>query len=91
VIDIVERIVPLAEARGCTVAQYALAWTMAQPGVTAPITGPRTLEQFEDNLGAIDVELEPEDFAAMDGAIAPGEYAADFFEASFTPNQHRVW
>jgi len=72
------------------VAQYSLAWVMAQPGVTAPIVGPRTLEQFEDNLGAIDVELGPEDFAAMDAAIAPGEYAADFFEASFTPNQHRL-
>jgi len=91
VADIVEVIAPLSEAKGCTIAQYSLAWVMAQPGVTAPIVGPRTLKQFEDNLGAIDVELGPEDFAAMDAAIAPGEYAADFFEASFAPNQHRIW
>ena len=90
VAEIVDVIEPLAKAKGCTIAQYALAWVMAQPGVTAPIVGPRTLTQFEDNLGAIKVKLDENDFEAMDKAIAPGEYAADFFEASFTPNMHRI-
>ncbi|RWX74752.1 aldo/keto reductase [Neorhizobium lilium] len=40
-----------------TPSQVALAWTLLEPGVTAPIVGARTLVQFEDNLGALDVVL----------------------------------
>jgi len=42
---------------GKSPSQVALAWTLLEPGVTAPIVGARTLEQFEDNLGALDVVL----------------------------------
>lgn len=40
-----------------TPSQVALAWTLLEPGVTAPIVGARTVAQFEDNLGALDVVL----------------------------------
>jgi len=51
----------VAEEKGATVSQVALAWLLAVPGVTAPIVGPRTLEQLEDLLGATEVSLtEPE-------------------------------
>ena len=89
VVDIAEGIRPLAEAKGCTVAQFALAWVMSHPGVTAPLVGPRTLEQLRDNLGALDVEVTAEDAAVVDSLIAPGEHAAEFYEASFAPNMHR--
>ena len=49
----------IAQARGATVSQVALAWLLAQPGVTSPIVGPRTLEQLEDLLGAAELRLEP--------------------------------
>jgi aryl-alcohol dehydrogenase-like predicted oxidoreductase len=48
----------IAEARGATVPQVALAWLLAQPGVTAPIVGPRTLHQLEDLLPAADLRLD---------------------------------
>jgi aryl-alcohol dehydrogenase-like predicted oxidoreductase len=51
----------------------ALAWLLARPAVTSPIIGPRTLEQLEDNLGAIDLALTPEDVADMDRASAWSE------------------
>ncbi|MDA1297114.1 MAG: aldo/keto reductase [Chloroflexi bacterium] len=89
VLDVVDGIRPLAKSKGCTVSQLALAWVMSRPGVTAPLVGPRTLEQLEDNLGALDVEVTAEDAAAVDGLVAPGEHVADFFEASFAPNLHR--
>ena len=89
VLDIVDGIRPLADAKGCTVSQFALAWVMSRPGVTAPLVGPRTLEQLEDNLGALDVEITDEDAAVVDGLIAAGEHAAEFYEASFAPNLHR--
>lgn len=89
VLDIVDGIRPLAEAKRCTVSQLALAWVMSRPGVTAPLVGPRTLEQLEDNLGALDVEITAEDAAVVNGLIAPGEHVAEFYEASFAPNLHR--
>ena len=47
----------IAEAKGATIAQVSLAWLLATEGVTAPIVGPRTFEQLEDLLGAVDVSL----------------------------------
>ena len=59
----------------------ALAWLLHQPGVTAPITGPRTLEQFEQSLRALEVELDDKALARLDqiwpgpGGPAPEAYA----------------
>jgi aryl-alcohol dehydrogenase-like predicted oxidoreductase len=59
----------------------ALAWLLHQPGVTAPITGPRTLEQLEHSLRALEVELDDKALARLDqiwpgpGGPAPEAYA----------------
>jgi aryl-alcohol dehydrogenase-like predicted oxidoreductase len=59
----------------------ALAWLLAQPGVTAPITGPRTLEQFEQSLRALEVDLDDKALERLDqiwpgpGGPAPEAYA----------------
>lgn len=58
----------LAEARGATVSQIALAWLLANPVITSPIIGPRSLEQLEDNLGAVDVHLTAEEKNQLDEA-----------------------
>ena len=55
----------IAGERGATVAQVALAWLLATPGVTAPIVGPRTFEQLEDLLGAADVSLSAEEYERL--------------------------
>lgn len=89
VLDIVDAIRPIAEQQGCTVSQLALAWVMSRPGVTAPLVGPRTMEQLEDNLGALDVEVGSEVDEALDSVIAPGEHVAEYYEASFGPNLYR--
>jgi aryl-alcohol dehydrogenase-like predicted oxidoreductase len=60
----------IARQRGKSSAQVALAWLKAQPGVTAPILGTRTLEQLEDNLGCLGWELTPEEMARLDAASA---------------------
>ncbi len=88
VLEIVDAIRPLADALGCTVSQLALAWVMSRPGVTAPLVGPRTLEQLEDNLGALEVEVGTEVDSALDAVVPPGEHVAEFYEASFGPNLH---
>jgi len=63
---------PLAEAHGCTLSQFAVAWTLANPVVTSAIIGPRTMEQFEDSLPALDLKLTAEDEAAVDALVPPG-------------------
>lgn len=59
------------EERGERPADVALAWLLHQPGVTAPIVGPRTPEQLDGALRALEVELSEEDLARLD-EIAPG-------------------
>lgn len=87
--DVVEGLQPLAQAKGCTLAQLALAWCMQQPGVTSPIIGPRTMEQVEDNLGALTVTITAEDRAAIDALVPPGRMVSPFYEADFGPHQYR--
>jgi aryl-alcohol dehydrogenase-like predicted oxidoreductase len=60
----------VAEQIGHTPAQVALAWTLSNPGVTAPIIGARTVAQLEDNLGALDVELSDGQLEALNAASA---------------------
>jgi aryl-alcohol dehydrogenase-like predicted oxidoreductase len=61
----------IAEAKGATVPAVALAWLLGVEGVSAPIVGPRTLEQLEDLLGATDVALTPEEHARVGAHTAP--------------------
>jgi aryl-alcohol dehydrogenase-like predicted oxidoreductase len=87
IFDVIEGLQPLADAKGVTLAQFALAWTMSQPGITSPIIGPRTMEQLEDNLGALNVTITDEDRAAVDALVPPGRMVSPFYEADFGPNQ----
>ena len=59
--DVIEGLQPIADAKGCTLSQLALAWVLHQPGVTSPIIGPRTMEQYDDNMKALDVEITEDD------------------------------
>ena len=68
VVAAVER---LAEARGVPMAHVALAWLLAQPGVTAPIVGVSKMQHLEDALGALEVSLSPEDLAALEAPYVP--------------------
>jgi aryl-alcohol dehydrogenase-like predicted oxidoreductase len=65
--EVVNRV---ARELGKTPSQVALAWTLLEPAVTAPIIGARTLAQLEDNLGALDVTLGTEHRAVLDAASA---------------------
>jgi aryl-alcohol dehydrogenase-like predicted oxidoreductase len=87
--DVAEQVAQLAQARGCTPGQFALAWCMQQPGVTSPILGPRTFEQLEDNLAALEVSITDADRQALDELVPPGTHAAPFYDARFGPHPHR--
>ena len=91
VYDVNEGLLPLAEAKGCTLSQLALAWCAQQPGVTSPILGPRTMEQLEDNLGALQVTVTAEDRQRVDELVPPGRMVSPFYEAEFGPSLHRAF
>lgn len=88
--DVIEEVVSLAKEKGCTPSQLALAWNGAQPGVTAPIIGPRTKEQLVDNLGAVDVTITPEDIERLDRVAPPMTASLRYYDAAmsvdFRPN-----
>jgi aryl-alcohol dehydrogenase-like predicted oxidoreductase len=67
---VVDEAQTIAEAKGATIAQVALAWLLRVPEVAAPIVGPRTFEQLEDLLGTVDVELTADEFDRL-AALAP--------------------
>ena len=69
--DIVDVLVEIAEARGVSAAQVALAWTLGRPGVATAVVGARTEEQLADNLGAADLTLEDDERARLDEVSAP--------------------
>jgi aryl-alcohol dehydrogenase-like predicted oxidoreductase len=74
--DVVEAVQAVAEGRGATMAQVALAWLADRPRVSSVILGARTLEQLEDNLGAAGLHLDAEETARLDAASdpAPADY-----------------
>ncbi|MGN5479272.1 aldo/keto reductase [Cupriavidus basilensis] len=61
-----------AEARGLTPGQFATAWVLANPIITSVIAGPRTLAQFEDYFGAMNVIISQEEEAMVDALVTPG-------------------
>ena len=83
----------MASDKGCSMSQLALAWNMAQPGVTAPIIGPRTFAQVEDNLQAVDVEMTEADLARIDDLVPPKGYVVRYYDEAnaidFRPHQLR--
>lgn len=73
--DCVDAMHPVAEAKGVSVAQVALAWLLHQPAVTSVIVGAKNAGQLADNIAATAVQLSPEELARIDAASAlPREY-----------------
>jgi aryl-alcohol dehydrogenase-like predicted oxidoreductase len=75
-LDIVERFVEQAKERGVTPAQLALAWVLAEPRITCPIIGARSLDQLEDSLGGLQIKLTPEERAQIP-AVPSGRWVGE--------------
>ena len=69
--DAIDAIDEIAKAKGASVAQVALAWLLAQPGVTSIIIGANKMSQLEDNLKASDLQLSPEEVEQLSRTTAP--------------------
>lgn len=68
---LVERVKALAEAKGCSPAQLALAWVLAHGEHIVAIPGARRIRNLDDNLGALALELSPAEVAEIDAVFPP--------------------
>jgi aryl-alcohol dehydrogenase-like predicted oxidoreductase len=71
-LEAADQLAQLAEETGISLIEMALAFVLEHPAVTAPIIGPRTVEQLEGQLGAVDVTLSQDVLDRIDEIVAPG-------------------
>jgi aryl-alcohol dehydrogenase-like predicted oxidoreductase len=74
-LDIVRRLEPIAAAKGCTLAQLALAWLHSRSGSIVPIFGAKHVQYVEENVGALDVHLTGDDLRKLEAAAPKGSTA----------------
>ncbi len=65
----IEHLRPIADARGVTIAQIVLAWTLRQPGITVTLAGARNAEQVRENVGVCNLHLTNEETAAINARL----------------------
>ncbi len=88
-LDLVREINTMASDKGCTPAQLALAWVLAQGKDIVPIPGTKRRTYLEDNLGALDVELNAADLTRIDKALPPGAASGTRYPAATMASVNR--
>jgi Aldo/keto reductase family len=79
--ELVERIKALAARKGCSTAQLAIAWVLAQGDDIVPIPGTKRRRYLEENIGALDVQLSPKELAEIDTILPAGAAAGSRYSA----------
>ena len=72
-----EKVRELADEKGCTPGQLALAWVLAQGEDVAPIPGTKRVKYLEENVGALDVTLTDDELKALETAVPRDAVAGD--------------
>ncbi|WP_336490769.1 aldo/keto reductase [Methylobacterium nigriterrae] len=80
-LDLVAQIQAITADKGCTPAQLALGWVLAQGEDIVPIPGTKRRKYLEENLGALEVVLTPEDLSRIDAALPAGAAAGTRYAA----------
>jgi aryl-alcohol dehydrogenase-like predicted oxidoreductase len=71
--------------KGVAPSQFALAWCLANPIITSVILGPRTMEQFDDNVAALNIQYTADDEAFVDGLVPPGDHSGKGYQDPLYP------
>jgi aryl-alcohol dehydrogenase-like predicted oxidoreductase len=74
-IQLVREVEAMAKEKGCTTAQLALAWVLAQGDDVVPIPGTRHIKYLDENIGALEVKLTQDDLRRLDEILPPGAAA----------------
>jgi aryl-alcohol dehydrogenase-like predicted oxidoreductase len=78
---LVEALRAVADAKSVTVAQVAIAWVLSRGQDVVPLVGARGRDRLTEALGALDIDLTPDDLAAIEQAIPAGAAAGDRYDA----------
>ena len=81
-LDLVEALRKVAQDKGASVAQLAIAWVAAQDELIVPLVGARRRERLTEALGSLDVQLTPADLAAIEAAVPAGAASGDRYAAA---------
>ncbi|REE70695.1 aryl-alcohol dehydrogenase-like predicted oxidoreductase [Rhodococcus wratislaviensis] len=84
-LDVVEQLIPLAQDAGMPMTHLAMAFTIAHPGVTSAIIGPRTMSHLDDLLAGIDVALTDDILDRIDEIVPPGTDVGTLDQAYVPP------
>jgi aryl-alcohol dehydrogenase-like predicted oxidoreductase len=76
-LELVERLREVADAKGASVAQVAIAWVLGRGDDIVPLIGARRPDRLDEALGALDLDLTPADLAAIEDAVPAGSAAGD--------------
>ena len=87
--DVLDVLNDVAKEKNVTPSQLALAWTMRKDVVTSTIIGPRTIEQYDDNIEALGVKISKEDDQKFDAVSLPGRTILSYYEADFNSSRYR--
>ncbi len=80
-LDLVREVEAMAEEKGCTTAQLALAWVLAQGDDIVPIPGTKHVKYLDQNISALDVELSDDDLKRLDAILPPGAAAGERYHS----------
>jgi aryl-alcohol dehydrogenase-like predicted oxidoreductase len=80
-LDLVGEVEAIAKEKGCTTAQLALAWVLAQGEDIVPIPGTKHVKYLDQNIGALDLELSDDDLERLDAILPPGAAAGERYHA----------
>ncbi|MEO8453716.1 MAG: aldo/keto reductase [Sphingomicrobium sp.] len=80
-LDLVREVEQMAREKGCTTAQLALAWVLAQGEDIVPIPGTRHIKYLDENIGALEIRLTSEDLRRLDEILPPGAAAGTRYHA----------
>src|SRR3954466_8281969 len=80
-LDLVREVERMAQEKGCTTAQLALAWVLAQGEDIVPIPGTRHIKYLDENIGALEVKLTQDDLRRLDEILPPGAAAGTRYHA----------
>jgi aryl-alcohol dehydrogenase-like predicted oxidoreductase len=76
-LEILHRLDAIAAEKGCSLAQLALAWLLAQGDDVVPIVGTKQVARLEENIAATRIQLSPHDVAAINTICTPGVFLGE--------------
>jgi aryl-alcohol dehydrogenase-like predicted oxidoreductase len=85
-LDLVGKVEAMAGRKGCTPSQLALAWVLSRGDDVVPIPGTKRRRWLEENAGAVEVRLTPQDLAEIEAIAPPGVAAGERYPAEMRPS-----